>query len=93
MAKLKETLYTLVEHSGLPLAVEYRGVRTESQVKRIKEVGGIILDSYEDADSAEYKYNYTGIESSINPNCLKNGVFSKKSHNGSKIFIPADSGR
>ena len=88
MAKLKGTKYTLVEHSGLPLAVELKSVRTEAQVKRIEEAGGVLFDSYEDADSAEYNYNYTGVEDGLNPNCLNTGDFSRKLFGGSKIFVP-----
>jgi hypothetical protein len=39
-------------------AVETRQITTEAELKRVESVGGYVFDSYDEADTQEYKSNY-----------------------------------
>jgi bisphosphoglycerate-independent phosphoglycerate mutase (AlkP superfamily) len=86
MTKLKNNLYTLVAHSGLPNAVETRCITTSGNEKKIRDHGGVIFFNYENADKAEYLVNYFTSEKGIAPSMA--GGFSRKRVNGERIYVP-----
>src|SRR3954453_6268754 len=97
MAKLKQEKWTLVQHSGFGYgekpgwmhAVETRQITTEVELKRVESVGGYVFDSYDEADTQEYKSNYPeGAGESLMYPEVK-GTFSSKEIDGLKIYIPA----
>ena len=102
MTKLKEQKWTLVQHSaygyqekpGWDKAVETRMITTDAELKRVESVGGMVFDSYSEADNQEYKSNYPdGVEIPGQPFQLTypevKGTFSDKELDGLRIYIPA----
>jgi hypothetical protein len=97
MAKLTDEKWTLVQHSaygygekpGWEKAVETRQITTPAELKRVQDAGGMIFDSYGEADDQEMKSNYpegTG-DKIMYPSVL--GTFSDKQLDGLKIYVPA----
>jgi len=97
MAKLKVERWTLVQHSGFGYAekpgwehaVETRRITTERELLDVTNEGGMIFESYNDADTAEYKENYPeGAGDRLTYPEVK-GTFSDKLLDGLKIYVPA----
>lgn len=88
MARLKELKYTLINHSGLPFAVELAAVNTTGQLQRVNDAGGVIFDTYSEASDAEEQYNYPPQVTGLHPNCTLVGRFSNKRIQGGAIFVP-----
>jgi hypothetical protein len=97
MTKLKVDKWTLVQHSafgyqekpGWDKAVETRQISTEAELGMAVNEGGMIFDSYNDADEAEYKENYpNGAGETLTYPEVK-GTFSNREIDGLKIYIPA----
>ena len=98
MAKLKDEKWTLVQHSafgyqekpGWEKAVETRQITTSVELDRVQSVGGFVFDSYDEADSQEYKSNYPKgageFPTLTYPEVL--GTFSHKEIDDLKIYIP-----
>ena len=101
MAKLMQEKWTLVQHSGFGYeekpgwdkAVETRQITTAEELKRVESVGGLIFDSYGEADKQMYASNYPqGVEIEgkdfrlTYPEVL--GTFSDKELDGLRIYIP-----
>lgn len=87
--------WTLVQHSGYGFggdtqfirAVEIASIETKKEIDTIEKLGGLIFDSYIDADEAEYAENYPDPnDQSIIPNCR--GTFARAKISGLKIYIP-----
>lgn len=96
MAKLKDEKWTLVQHSaygyqekpGWEKAVETRRITTEAELKRVQEAGGMVFDSYNEADDQEYKSNYPqGAGDTLTYPEVK-GTFSDKELDGLRIYVP-----
>ncbi|MGD1523968.1 hypothetical protein [Vibrio owensii] len=85
MAKLSEKKYTLVAHNGLAGYSMLSSISTEAQLSKVQNEGGIIFDTYKQADDAEYSANYAQTDGAIKE---KSGHFSKIKHDGERIFIP-----
>lgn len=88
-------VYTLVQHSGYVVgkdpsfarAVEYRGI-TPAVAERVRKYGGVILNTYEEADNAEYDENYPPEVAGIIPRVR--GTFDPiHKIQGSPLYIPA----
>jgi len=77
--------YTLVAHTGLPNAVELRGV-TNAQAARIEAAGGVLFNTYTEADKAEEAENYPPNVQGLIP-CPR-GRFTHASGFGETIYIP-----
>jgi hypothetical protein len=97
MTRLKEEKWTLVQHSaygyqekpGWEKAVETRQITTEAELKRVQAAGGMVFDSYNEADDQEYKSNYPqgAGDTLMYPAVL--GTFSSTMIDGLRIYIPA----
>jgi hypothetical protein len=90
-------LYTLVQHSGFGYggkpgfrrAVELRYV-TPVQAKRVVEAGGVVFESWYDADSAEMMSGYPAPEfdTGIYPNVQ--GKFSTLEIDQLRVYVPCE---
>jgi hypothetical protein len=68
MARLKSTRYTLVQHSAwvarqdprFERQVEEAGITTEAELGRVQNLGGLVFDSYMEADDAVDEVNLLG---------------------------------
>jgi hypothetical protein len=95
--KLTEERWTLVQHSafgyqekpGWEKAVETRRITTTEELARVQSVGGYVFESYDAADTQEYKSNYPkgAGETLTYPEVL--GTFSHKKLDDLAIYIPA----
>jgi hypothetical protein len=95
--RLRVDRWTLVQHSafgyqkkpGWDKGVEMCQIMFERELLDVTNEGGMIFESYEDADDAEMKENYPeGTGKSIMYPCV-NGTFSDKMIDGLRIYIPA----
>lgn len=88
-----DTKYTLVCHSGwgyggnpqFRLAVESRMIEGR-EIEKVKNVGGLVFDTYDKADKAEQRENYPPGVDGLIP-CVR-GSFSKKKVDGLAIYLP-----
>jgi len=86
-------MYTLVQHSGWVVAgkqdfknaVELRSLYGMNE-KTVREVGGLLFESYSTASSAEFNENYPADVHGMIPRV--NGSFSERKVEGQKIYIP-----
>ena len=82
--------YTLVRNSNLGTSVQLMAANSADMQQRVLSVGGLVFDTYEQADNAEYISNYRGIVAGrIAGNATPNGTFSKKVVGGEDIFVPS----
>lgn len=94
MAKVEK--WTLVQHSafgyaekpGWEHAVETRSLHTDAEVKRVKQAGGMIFDTYGEAEDQVMKSCYPdGPGDTLTyPHVL--GTFSDKMVDDLRIYIP-----
>lgn len=86
--------WTLVQHSGnhkpgFAHAVEEAPVTTPADVERVRNAGGLLLESYSEAAKREYAENYPG-DLTLNTIYPKvRGTFSRTRLDGFRIYIPA----
>jgi hypothetical protein len=86
--------WTVVQHSGFGYkdnpqfehAVEVRQIHNEGELRRVERVGGILLNSYMEAEAFAERANYTPSNKSIIPNAR--GTFSKLQIDALCIYIP-----
>ena len=97
MAKLKEIMYVVVQHSGYGYAgdstfkkgLEVRSLETEAQVGKIVAMGGKVFPTWADADNyceREMWRNTHG--TSLIPSA--DGTFSYEKVDGLAIYIPKE---
>ena len=87
-------MYTLVQHSGYVVArkpdfkhaVEYLHLNSTQKINRVRSVGGVLVQSFAEADEMEEAHNYPEGHEGLVPRVL--GSFSKKAIDGSPIYIP-----
>jgi len=85
--------YTLVQHSGFGYAgdrqfmkaVELRPVEGR-QIEAVKKAGGLLFDTYEQADKAEQSENYPPDVNGLIPCCL--GTFHRSTVDKLKVYVP-----
>lgn len=96
MSKLLESKWTLVQHSaygyaekpGWEHAVETRSINTTAEIHRVLKAGGLVFETYSEADEQEYKSNYPdGAGDKITYPHVQ-GTFSQTELDGLKIYIP-----
>ena len=93
------TKYTLVQHSGWVAggnpqfrdAVEEWVLDSEAQERKVKEVGGLVFDSYSSASNAADEENYPPEIKGIIPRVR--GTFSTKHVRGAAIYVPPNASR
>lgn len=93
--------YTVVQHSGygyagdpqFQAALEERALTTPSQIKRVQQVGGVVVDGYVAAVELAETWSYADSNEGIVPDCSSFGTFSKKKVDGLAIFVPNDQAR
>lgn len=93
MGRMKESKYTLVQHSGFGyahkeafrLAVESREV-SGKDIERVKKVGGVLFDTYGEAMDAEDRENYPPGVEGICPKVR--GTFHHSVVDGLAIYLP-----
>jgi hypothetical protein len=86
--------WTVVQHSGFGYkgnpqferAVEVRQIHNQGELRLVERVGGMILDSYMEAEAFAERANYTPSNNSIIPNAR--GTFSKLMLDDLRIYIP-----
>ena len=78
--------YTLVAHSGLPMAVEMRFLQNKSELRRVNRAGGVVFTDYKEATEAEEAENYPPEVLGIHPRVR--GHFVKEVVQGLQIYIP-----
>jgi hypothetical protein len=86
--------WTVVQHSGYGYkgnpqfehAVEVRQLHNLGELRLVERVGGMVLDSYMDAEAFAERANYRPSNKGIIPNAM--GTFSKLQIDGLKIYIP-----
>jgi len=95
MSKFKG--YTLVQHSafvGKNDSLFRHGVElqriTKQQIGKVQNAGGLIFNTYTEADDKEHSENYPHDCIGLYPSA--NGTFSKKKIDGSPIYIPKKEG-
>ena len=94
MSPLVFPKWTIVQHSGYGYssnpqfehAVETRVLANNAEVRTVNQVGGLVLDSYMEAEDFCDKANYPEGNSSIIPTAR--GTFSHRTIDGLKIYIP-----
>ena len=90
---MSEKKYTLVQHSGWTVsgnsefrqAVEVRSV-TAKQAERVVRAGGVLFDTWEAADRAEYAENYPPSVQGLVP--VARGTFANTVVDGSAVYVP-----
>lgn len=87
--RLKTQVWTLVEHSGLPVGVEEMLVRTEGERARVVKAGGVLLDTYTQASEREYAENYPDENGGLYPR--PTGTFARARLGSQRIYIPRQS--
>jgi len=92
--KTKPTKWTLVQHSGygyaakpaFKLGVETRQVEGAKEIERVRRAGGMLFDSYgeaeDQADIENYPKGYEGLE----PRVL--GTFADAEVDQLRVYIP-----
>lgn len=84
--------WTLVQHSGVDhdrgfsRAVEEAAVPDGKTERRIRDLGGVLFDSYEDASAAEYRENYPDEVQGIYPRVR--GSFATFEVGRQKLYLP-----
>src|SRR5262245_22723640 len=90
-----DEIYTLLQHSvfgyaqnpQFEQAVEMRLLNRKDQLAKIEKLGGLIFDSYAEADDAVDAVNYPhGVRRPI-PNAR--GTFANMKVDGLKLYLPA----
>jgi hypothetical protein len=89
--------WTVVQHSGFGYngnpqfeqAVETTGGLTTAEAKLVEHVGGVVFDTYMEAEEFAEKANYPESNFGIIPTAK--GTFSTRRINGLKIYIPVRS--
>ncbi|WP_188187537.1 hypothetical protein [Nonomuraea sp. SYSU D8015] len=95
MARKVKPMWTLVQHSaygwdrkeGFRHMVETRSVLDRVQQREIERLGGLLFESYTDADEAEYRENYP--EGADLLAGKVRGTFAEYNLDGLKLYIPA----
>lgn len=91
--KEKATKYTLVQHSGygyggklgFRLAVEVRQIEGK-EIERVEKAGGVLFDTFREADEAENRENYPPGVEGIYPRVR--GRFHKTKVDQLAIYLP-----
>lgn len=91
--KLKNPKYTIVQHSGfgyggkvsLRHGLEERQIRTEAKLKRVRNAGGVVFDSYREAYEYAFKEQYRNTRG-MYPNAP--GPFSTVKIDELRLYIP-----
>ncbi|MFI6512899.1 hypothetical protein ACIBCT_35320 [Streptosporangium sp. NPDC050855] len=88
------TKYTLVQHSGSTSHAEFRhavevlSVSTLTEQDKIEKVGGLLFESWEEADNREYEENYPPGVTGLYPRVP--GTFrTDLKIDGFNLYIPA----
>ena len=87
-------LWTIGQHSGYGYAgkdgfrhaVEVRAVRNLGEKERVEKAGGLLFDSYSEADAFTWTANYPEGTQGIYP--AAKGTFSDKEIDELKIYLP-----
>lgn len=93
----KTMLWAVVQHSGFGYkndpgfkkGLELRNV-TAKDAERIKAAGGVVFDTYTEADEYAFVEMYPEGASGLYPQAR--GAFSKRVVDGLRIYLPTDSG-
>jgi hypothetical protein len=99
MSRTKVLGYTLAQHSGFARgrkgdfrnAVEHVSITTQEDLKRVKKAGGIVVDTYEEAEQAEMAANYPPGVKGLIPQCK--GTFASAVIDGLRIYVPPPEGQ
>ena len=82
---MSEQKYTLVHHTGLPHAVELRGINGR-QARSVRSRGGLVFDHYNEAVKAEEGENYPPEVTGLNPHVR--GSFVSVPGMDEAVYIP-----
>lgn len=97
MARLKVERWTLVQHSaygyqekpGWEKAVETKMISTGKELVDVTNEGGLVLESYNEADEREMQENYPDLAGAALTYPRVKGTFSNKTLDGLRIYVPA----
>lgn len=88
--------WTLVQHSAygykgnlrFQAGLETRHVTTKRNEERIIKAGGLLFDSYQEAEDAAMLYQYPPGYEGLTPRALSTGDFARGKIDDLRIFIP-----
>lgn len=89
-----ELYYTAVQHSAYGVqndgrykwGLETQAVVAPEQIKKVKQAGGVLFRTYEEAEVYIHNECYPDYLNGLYPRCT--GTFSRKRHNGLRIYVP-----